>query len=393
MGYNHKHNCESIVEQISDNKINIYEFFDNFVSYILETKPAITPKSLSLYIAAARSYFAFYDIDVIPSKFRRRVKVPKYYREDEEPVDASDIRSILLNCNNRRLKAYLLTLASGGMRAGEATAIRLKDIDFTISPTKIHIRSEYAKTRVARQVYVSEGATKYLTQWIDWKYRNKKETKEKGVSKIAKPDDLVFSNYIIYRDEERNRSGPNPQNLYLKLIREFQKLLAISGMDDRKDTGIHKRRKITLHSLRRHAKSVISNQVNQDYSEFFLGHSKSPYYTLKEPERREIYATKVMRYLTFLDYTALESTSKNIEAKLYEKDQQILLLKQREMLTTNSLSDLTEQLYNLKSKVDQIFGDRDSSLDKLQEFASKVISREERIQKIVGNIKQQTTIG
>jgi hypothetical protein len=50
--------------------------------------------------------------------------------------------------------------------------------------------------------------------------------------------------------------------------------------------------------LRRNAKGVIRNQVNQNYSEFFLGHSKSPYYTLKEPERREIYATKVMKYLT-----------------------------------------------------------------------------------------------
>jgi hypothetical protein len=63
-------------------------------------------------------------------------------------------------------------------------------------------------------------------------------------------------------------------------------------------------------------KGVISNQVNQDYSEWFLGHSKSPYYTIKEQERREIYTTKCMKYLTFLDYTTLEATGKNIEAKL-----------------------------------------------------------------------------
>jgi integrase len=54
--------------------------------------------------------------------------MPKLYREDEEPLDSSDIRKILLNCSNRRLKSYLLILASGGMRAVEATAIRLKDI-------------------------------------------------------------------------------------------------------------------------------------------------------------------------------------------------------------------------------------------------------------------------
>ena len=43
--------------------------------------------------------------------------MPKMYREDEEALDASDIRKILLGCNNRRLKSYLLVLASGGMRA------------------------------------------------------------------------------------------------------------------------------------------------------------------------------------------------------------------------------------------------------------------------------------
>jgi integrase len=73
--------------------------------------------------------------------------MPKLYREDEEAIDAKDIRKILLSCNNRRLKAYLLILASGAMRAVEALAIRLKDIDFSTSPTKIHIRKEYAKTK------------------------------------------------------------------------------------------------------------------------------------------------------------------------------------------------------------------------------------------------------
>jgi hypothetical protein len=95
----------------------------------------------------------------------------------------------------------------------------------------------------------------------------------------------------------------NSNNLYVKLFDEFQKLLAATVMARRKENGIHKGRKITLHSFRRHAKCVISNQVIQDYSEWFLGHSKSPYYTLKESERREIYSTKCMKYLTFLDYS------------------------------------------------------------------------------------------
>jgi integrase len=312
-------NCETILQYLSENKVNVYELLDSVVSYILATKPEITPNSISLYLTAIRSYFAFYDIDVIPSKFRRKVKVPKRYREDEEPIDVNDIRKILLNCNNRRLKSYLLVLASGGMRAVEATATRLKDIDFSVNPTKVHIRKEYSKTRVARDIYISDEATQYLKQWIDWKYRDRAKEKDKGLAKTANPDDLVFSSYKINK-------RANPNNLYVKLYDEFQKLLAVVGMAERKENGIQKRRKITLHTFRRHAKSVISNQVNQDYSEWFLGHSKSPYYTLKESERREIYAIKCMKYLTFLDYTTLEATGKNIEAKLSEKEKEIKLL-------------------------------------------------------------------
>jgi hypothetical protein len=110
---------------------------------------------------------------------------------------------------------------------------------------------------------------------------------------------------------------PNPRTISVKALEEFQNLLTIIGMDDRKEEGIHRRRKITLHNFRRFVKAVISDQTNHDYSEWFLGHNKSPYYTKKELERREIYAIKCMKYLTFLDYTTLE-------ANLLEKDKTLL---------------------------------------------------------------------
>jgi integrase len=264
-------------------------------------------------MASIRSYFAYNDIDVIPSKFKRKVKMPKSYREDEEPLDASDIRKILLACSNRRLKAYLLILASGGMRTVEGLAIRIKDLDFSVNPTKIHIRKEYAKTRVARDIYISSEATHYLKQWLHWKYNNPERPRRRD------ENDLVFTMY-------RNK---NPNTLYINVLIEFQKLLEIVGLNERKEGGKQRRRKITLHSFRRFTKSVISDQVSQDFSEWFLGHTKSPYYTKKEPERREIYATKCMKYLTFLDYTTLEARGKSIEANLQEKDTEIAELKEK----------------------------------------------------------------
>lgn len=66
---------------------------------------------------------AYYDIYVIPGKFKQKVKMPKVYREDEEALDAKDIGDILLHTANRRLKAFLLTAASGGPRTIELASL------------------------------------------------------------------------------------------------------------------------------------------------------------------------------------------------------------------------------------------------------------------------------
>jgi hypothetical protein len=266
-------------------------------------------------MASVRSYLSYYDIDVIPSKFKRKVKMPKMHREDEEAIDAKDIREILLKCTNRRLKTYLLVLASGGMRAEEGLAIRLKDIDFSVSPTRIHLRKEHTKTKVARDVYISDEATQYLKEWIDRKYRDRR--KERLGTIIKDDEDIIFT---VYKTRD-------PHSPYPKVLEEFQKLLSIVGMDERKEGSKQRRHKITLHSFRRFVKTTIGDQVNSDYSDRFIGHAKSSYYTKKEHERRQMYATKCMKYLTFLDYETLETTGKNIEAKLSQKDKELDALK------------------------------------------------------------------
>ncbi len=335
------YNLETILKPLVENKINPYELLDGFVSYLQTYK--LTPSSIKLYVASMRSYFAFNDVDIIPSKFKRKVKMPKPYREDEEPLDVNDIRKILLNCNNRRLKAYLLLLASGGMRALEGLATRLCDIDFSVNPTKIHIRKEFAKTRVSRDIYISDEATYYLKQWIDWKYRDK----GKYGSKVRSNSDLVFSIY-------NTKGEPSPTIFYYKILKQFQKLLASVGMDERKEQGIQGRRKITLHSFRRFVKTVISDQTNQDYSEWFLGHNKSPYYTKKEAERREIYATKCMKYLTFLDYSLLEASGKSIDAELQVKDKQIQSLASRVESKDQEMQQLKEQMVKMNDLVSEL---------------------------------------
>jgi integrase len=339
-----QYNIETILKPLSENELDVYAILDGFVSYLVDATLKLTSNTIQLYIAAVRSYFAYYDVDIIPSKFKRKVKMPKLYREDEEPLDVSDIRKILLSCNNRRLRTYLLVLASGGMRTIEGLAMRLKDVDFSVIPTKIHIRKEYSKTKSARDIYISDEATHYLKQWIDWKYSNEERPR------TPDDDDLVFT---VYRTK-------SPLTLYVKVLTEFEKLLSIVGLDQRKEEGKQRRRKITLHSFRRFVKTVLSDQTNTDYSEWFLGHNKSPYYTKKEPERREIYASKCMKYLTFLDYSTLEATGKNIEAKLSEKEKEIQLLRQRDSMNTDAIAGLSDQLAKVMQEIEILKNKRQS---------------------------------
>lgn len=98
------YDIDNIIDAMLQNKINVYQLLDSFISYIQSIKEGITANSLSVYVAGLRSYFSYYDIDIIPSKFKRKVFLPKIPREDEQALDASDIRKILLNCSNRRLK-------------------------------------------------------------------------------------------------------------------------------------------------------------------------------------------------------------------------------------------------------------------------------------------------
>ena len=337
-----RYDCESILTPLSNNEINVYGLLDSFISYLLEERRGISPGSVKMYVAIIRSYFAYYDIDIIPAKFKRRVKMPKSYREDEEPIDASDIRKILLSCNNRRLKTLLLILASGAMRVTECLAIRHMDIDFSVSPTKIKLRKEYSKTRVARDVYISDEATKYLKQWLDWKYKNPDRKREYN------NDDLLFT----------VTKSKSTKSIYVKVWHEFDRLLKIVDMADKKEGegagGIQRRKKVTIHSIRRHAKTVISEQAGTDYSEFFLGHAKSPYWTMKEEKRREIYATKIMKYLTFLDYSVIETTGKNIEKKLDEKELEIALLRERDLRHESEMKQMMEQIGKLESLMSRV---------------------------------------
>jgi hypothetical protein len=116
-----------------------------------------------------------------------------------------------------------------------------------------------------------------------------------------------YSGACLYVSKYDNWKGNKyPTGLYDSLLQEFQKLLTEMGLITRKEDGVYKRRKITFHSFRRFVKTTIANQTrNTDYSEWFLGHSKSSYWV-----------KDCMRFLTFLEYKTVQDVVRNTDAEL-----------------------------------------------------------------------------
>jgi integrase len=310
---------DTVISLLQNQHINIYELLDQFVSYL--TRQKISNASLKTYIAVIRSFLEYKDIDISNAKFKRKVKMPRTYADSEEPLSLADIRLLLEYNSNRRLSTYILLLVSSGMRAMEACSLRLQDVDFTINPTRITIRKEYSKTKRIRTIYCSDESSNHLRKLI----RPSKQ-----------PQDLIFA----------LEDGKKPESIYTRLLEQFQKLQHIANKNQRKE-GSH-RRKITLHSFRRLAFSTINEQTNSEYANWYLGHHHSVYWTHKEEERREIYRTKCMPFLTIYQ----ETRDNIIENALREKDITIkLLTKQMAILEQNQkeMSDLLKHPEKLKA--------------------------------------------
>src|SRR5919198_2490163 len=377
-----KYNIQTILPELKSEKIDVYKLLNDFVSYLQNDTANgsnLSPATLNLYMSASRSYFQFKDIDISLSKFKHRVSLPTVRRQDEQPIDSNDIKEILHHCNNRRLKAFILVLASGGMRATEALAIRECDIDFSginfnfndpndrrSEPAGIRIRKEYSKTRTERHIFISNEAARYLHEWIEWKYRDRHAERKHYTLKnrVRNENDLIFSTV----------NATDPYGIYFKMSVEFQKALESAGLASRKEDGVYKRRKVTFHSFRRFVKTTIANQTrNSDYSEWFLGHKKSPYYTNKPEELKRIYKEDCMKYLTFLSYDTVENVVRNTEQKLKQKDKQIEEL-QRQI---KELSANTFEIQKLKQQVEQ-YQDVRSELGRLYQMIQNMNEKYEK---------------
>jgi integrase len=338
----------------NNNKINPYDLLSGFVAYLQEVEGIKNPNTIRYFVIAARNFLEYHDIEISPRKFRLKVRLPKPVVRHKEAISKEEIREILLKCSNIKLKTYLMLLASTGMRATEALALRHKDFDFDEDNNSknnrqafVRIRGEFTKTRTDRYVFLTRELVEQCKAWIDFKYRRRRITKvvnpsrsssssgggydsnsstnDKAVSQWVEPrpnpDDLFFA---MPRNRKRRSSL---RGLYVHMSDEFANTLDRIGFGNRED-GNESRREITFHSFRRFVKTTISDLGYQDFSEWFIGHAGSTYWRKKDSEKAELFR-KIEPYLTFLDITGLESKGADMETRTEHVLAENLSLKQQ----------------------------------------------------------------
>jgi integrase len=350
--YGNHLSVDSLLLQIKKGNQDPYDILNGYAAYMKNRK--ISALTIKQRIVTTKNFFEYSDIDISPRRFKLKVKLPKTIRKKKEALSKEEIIEILNVCDNIRLRTYVNLLAATGMRAVEALSIRIKDIDLDSNPAKLFVRGEYTKTKVERIIFLTEEVTQQLKSWLDYKHRTRRvchQDKQQGktITEYRTPDkkdtDLVFA---VHQD----RRMPNPDLLYDDFARSFANTLDRSGKGNRED-GNQRRRQITLHSFRRFVKTTISDLGYADFSEWFIGHSGSTYWTKKDSEKAEIFR-RIEPYLTFLNIPQLERQGADIQTKVEELEMVNESLRNRDKLKDDAIAHLSDQLMALSTRLQEI---------------------------------------
>ena len=103
----------------------------------------------------------------------------------------------------------------------------------------------------------------------------------------------------------------------------------------------------------RFVKSTISDLGYQDFSEYFIGHSGSTYWTKKESEKAEIFK-KIEPYLTFLNIHQLERQGADIQSRVDELEELNESLRERDRTKDDAIAQLSDQLMTLTVRLQEI---------------------------------------
>lgn len=302
----YQYNEIQLAKEITNENLNVYEVLREFVVYI--DKQGYKPRSIRAYLSGVKGYLRYLGVRINTDDFRQIVKTPKAMTNHEKALTKEILIRLLRICH-QKLQTSILVIVSSGLRIGELVQLRLDDVDFTSTPTKIRVRAETTKTRQGRETFISVEATKalkdYLVRYFDWNEKgdNSHMHQKPIFGRTSKGD--TYDNQKI----SGNRWA-SELSLQQSLRTHVDKIPELNIKNENDRSLIH------WHSFRKYFRTTVGNEVNRDFAEALMGHDfyMSTYYNLSEEKKRELYL-KAEPELTISDY---QEVAKSF-AKLSEK--------------------------------------------------------------------------
>jgi hypothetical protein len=335
-----------------------------FMLYQIErvNKKEIVGSTVQNYLKSIKLFCEMADINIQWKKITRGLPKGKSHADDRIPTDA-EIQQ-LLGYPDRRIKAIVYTMTSSGIRLGAWDYLKWGDI----RPIEKEGRGIVAAKMIVYSgedeeyyTFISREAFFSLKEWI--RYRQ-----DSG--------ELICDNSWLMRDlwnteatKEGNGFVTKPKKLASSGIKRLiERAIWAQGLRKKLENGKKRHPFSAVHSLRKWFKTRAEIAGMKPINiEKLLSHSigiSNSYYRPTENELFEDYL-KVADVLSLNKETRLqkqlnEYKEKNdkenliIKGKLQEKDEEINLLREKDKIKEDSISNLSDQLLVISQRLNQL---------------------------------------
>ncbi len=149
---------------IRENKLDVYDSLDKFVSYLSKQEKA--PKTITSYVAGVRAFLSFNDITVAEQRFRAKVAMPKQYEISSDKIPTKEELQKLFLHSSLKVRTLIGCLCSSGLRIGELLKVKVGQINFESKPPRIMIMARETKTRRTRTVFLTDEAISLVKEYL-----------------------------------------------------------------------------------------------------------------------------------------------------------------------------------------------------------------------------------
>jgi integrase/recombinase XerD len=288
----------------------------------------VSDKLAIMYTAAARSFYATYDLTV---KLKGRRRIPRAKVTNKRMiVGAEQVKVLVEHARSMRDRALVLVNFQGGLDASTLCSIKYGDISEGLAKNEHPLKLELQRPKTGTDFYTFLGkdAVESLKAYLA-------DAKQRGIT---------FTHSTPLFLQGKHKTAMQTQNIQ----KMMQELAVRSGFIDTENNG-HEFNPLGPHALRESFGSIMTNSgVPDTVVDFWLGHEigemAEAYKSVQFESLKQMYAAREKLISISTQKVDVEEIREKLKAEVQEQSKQLQIM-------VNSL--LTENM-DLKNRMQQV---------------------------------------